>query len=72
MNCADCHQRLDSYLDRELNPTELLQVQLHLDTCPSCAARYEFHSHLQRLVKSCCTQDLPPAPFLSHLRALLA
>jgi mycothiol system anti-sigma-R factor len=72
VNCFDCQQRLDSFLDRELSPTERLQVQFHLDACPHCADGYEFQAKLNRLVRSSCAQDLPPLPFQQKLRDLIA
>ena len=37
MNCSDCKEKLDRYVDRELNNTELLELKLHLEGCPPCA-----------------------------------
>ncbi len=44
MNCKDCSEKLDRYVDRELNGTEVLELQLHLDGCPDCADHYEFQA----------------------------
>ena len=51
MNCSDCKDKLDRYVDRELNNTEVLELKLHLEGCPPCADHYEFQAHLKRLVK---------------------
>jgi anti-sigma factor RsiW len=50
MNCPDCKEKLDRYVDRELNNTEVLELQLHLEGCPDCSDQYEFQAHLKRLV----------------------
>jgi len=34
MNCNDCVEKLDRYVDRELNNTEVLELKLHLEGCP--------------------------------------
>ena len=36
MDCADCLERLYTYLDRELAPAEVTQVRAHLDDCGGC------------------------------------
>src|SRR5260370_16963508 len=56
MNCSDCSEKLDSYLDRELSNTEMLELQLHLEGCPPCAANYEFQPTMNRLSNWCFDQ----------------
>ena len=70
MNCKDCAEKLDRFVDRELNSTEVLELQLHLEGCPGCADHYRFESHLRRLVKRACHCDAP-AGFREKLRQLL-
>ena len=71
MNCNDCKEKLDRYVDRELNNTEVLELKLHLEGCPPCADQYEFQAHLKRLVKVCCDKDVAPAAFREKLRQIL-
>ncbi|HVD47081.1 MAG TPA: mycothiol system anti-sigma-R factor [Candidatus Limnocylindria bacterium] len=71
MNCNDCIEHLDSYVDRELNNTEMLELKLHLETCPPCADQYDFQVHLKRLVKVCCDKDEVPPAFREKLRQIL-
>ena len=71
MNCSDCKEKLDRYVDRELNNTELLELELHLEGCPPCADQYDFQAHLKRLVKVCCNKDEVPAAFRAKLRQIL-
>jgi mycothiol system anti-sigma-R factor len=56
MNCGDCKEKLDRYLDRELSDGEVTELKLHLDDCPPCADQYEFQAQLKRLVKVCCNR----------------
>jgi mycothiol system anti-sigma-R factor len=72
MNCSDCTNKLDRYLDRELSNTEMLELQLHLEGCPPCAENYEFQAGLKRLVKVCCEQDKAPEAFRQKLRQILS
>jgi mycothiol system anti-sigma-R factor len=71
MNCKDCADKLDRFVDRELNSTEVLELQLHLEGCPDCEELYEFQAHLKRLVKHACECDTPPA-FREKLRQILS
>ena len=72
MNCNDCTEKLDRYVDRELNDTEVLELKLHLEGCPPCADQYEFQASLSRLVRvSCCDQDQVPPDFREKLRQIL-
>jgi len=71
MNCKDCSNKLDSYLDRELSNTEMLELQLHLEGCPDCADHYDFEASVKRLVKVCCEQDTAPDAFREKLRQIL-
>ena len=71
MNCPDCKEKLDRYVDRELSSTEQVEVQLHLEDCPDCSDDYEFQTHLKRLVKSSCDCDKAPPAFREKLRQIL-
>jgi hypothetical protein len=71
MNCKDCSEKLDRFVDRELNSTEVLELQLHLESCPDCTDHFEFQDHLKRLVRHSCGCDAPPEAFRDKLRQLL-
>jgi len=71
MNCPDCKDKLDRYVDRELTSTELLEVQLHIEGCPDFMDQYEFQANLKRLVKHSCDCDTAPPAFREKLRQLL-
>ena len=72
MDCPDCKEKLDRYVDRELSGSEVLELQLHLEGCPPCADNYEFQASLKRLVKVCCEQDKAPEALREKLRQILA
>ena len=72
MKCQECADKLDRFVDRELNSTEILEMQLHLEACPDCTDHYEFQSHLKRLVKHSCECDAAPVAFREKLRQILS
>lgn len=60
MSCRYCRERLSAYLDSELNPEELAQVQGHLDSCQACFAEYRALSETKRALASLgarCSRD---------------
>jgi len=72
MKCKDCSEKLDRYVDRELNSTEILEMHLHLEACPDCTDHYEFQAHLKRLVKHSCECETAPVAFREKLRQILS
>jgi anti-sigma factor (TIGR02949 family) len=41
MNCADCQKSLNLYLDGELEPQHLAEIETHLADCPDCRREVE-------------------------------
>ncbi len=68
MNCQNCIEKLELYVDRELSDQELQEVRHHLDDCPPCKDAFDLQVGVKRLVKVCCDQGEAPA----NLRAKLA
>jgi mycothiol system anti-sigma-R factor len=71
MNCRDCLENLDTYLDRELTDAELVEVKRHLTDCPPCEDLYLLRAHVKRLVKVCCDEGQAPDHLRSRLRQIL-
>ena len=46
MNCQDTQKLLDGYADGELDLINHLQIEQHLQDCPSCAREFENHQSL--------------------------
>ena len=42
LGCKETLARLDDYLDRELSPYEIKQVERHLRICHHCSQRFAF------------------------------
>ncbi|MFZ0218394.1 MAG: zf-HC2 domain-containing protein [Candidatus Dormiibacterota bacterium] len=73
MNCDDCLERLDPYVDRELTDQELEEVRMHLAECPPCGHRVELRNDLKRLVKTSLDEETGPSGELRvRLQHLLA
>ncbi|HEX6548351.1 MAG TPA: mycothiol system anti-sigma-R factor [Candidatus Dormibacteraeota bacterium] len=71
MNCQECVDRLERFVDRELSTSEVEEIKQHLDDCPPCAERYQFETSLKRLVKVCCEQETAPPVLREKLRQIL-
>jgi len=60
MNCQDCVEQLNPYLDRELTEREIREVHVHLEYCPPCAKFFHFEDGVKRLVRRCCQGERAP------------
>ena len=58
INCRDCVQALNSYIDRELSDDDIVTVREHLVTCGGCLHLYQFEESLRRLVRVRVTMSL--------------
>jgi anti-sigma factor (TIGR02949 family) len=67
LTCEEVFRRLDDYLDRELDPGEVPQIEQHLAECDICAREHRFEaSVLAGNRKKVRRIQLPP-DFLSRL-----
>lgn len=62
MNCREINELLNSYLDNELAPNEIEEIQEHLEKCPACCQELERLSRFkikfrQTLVSSTLTSE---------------
>jgi mycothiol system anti-sigma-R factor len=71
VNCSECLENLDVYVDRQLTDAELEEVKRHLAHCPPCEDHYQLKASLKRLVKVCCDQGTAPEHLRSKLREIL-
>lgn len=51
-SCADVFARLDDYVDRELSPDDLLQVERHLEICATCASEFRIEGQVLQAIRS--------------------
>ena len=71
MDCADCLERLYSYLDRELAPAELTEVRVHLDDCGGCEDNFVLEERFLARVRDCCQEDVAPTDLRTRIVARL-
>ncbi|MDN5774715.1 MAG: zf-HC2 domain-containing protein, partial [Brevibacterium aurantiacum] len=51
---AESLMRIYHYLDGELTTTEIREISVHLEQCPSCHDEYEIEALLKELVRRSC------------------
>jgi mycothiol system anti-sigma-R factor len=71
MDCADCLERLYSYLDRELAPAELTEVRVHLGECGGCEDNFVLEERFLARVRDCCQEDVAPTDLRTRIVARL-
>ncbi|HVB77411.1 MAG TPA: mycothiol system anti-sigma-R factor [Candidatus Nitrosotalea sp.] len=72
MNCPDCRERIDRFVDRELSEDDLRSLEHHLSACPDCDDEYRLQSNVKRLVRVACGEGEAPAQLRERLRQLLS
>jgi anti-sigma factor RsiW len=65
MDCRLVQRHLSAYVDGELEPTAMLEVEEHLTGCNPCASEWRFLGSLKHELK----HQLAPAPAPVYLRA---
>ncbi len=45
-SCAQVFARLDDWVDRELAPDDLVQIERHLEICAMCASEFRIEGQL--------------------------
>jgi anti-sigma factor RsiW len=68
MNCKKALSRLHPYLDGELPPELMRQMEEHLDVCPSCRGQAERIRHLEGMLDK-LSVPLLPAGFAARVMA---
>lgn len=68
--CEKCEEMMQPYLDRELNDTQRLEAEAHLDGCSYCRRRYKFEVSLRRYVRTVADEKQMPPGLKERLSAL--
>jgi len=71
MNCSECQRLLNAWIDDEVGPIASADVDEHLRTCASCAARAASLRSLGAAVKSASLYASAPAQLRPRVRAAL-
>lgn len=64
MSCELWAEKMDAYVDSEMNETDLAAVEEHLRTCPDCAAEALTRMQLKRATRAAVTMRFAPSPEL--------
>ncbi len=71
MNCAEAIEKLYAYIDNEMEPLTLAEIEKHLNRCRPCLSRCEFERKLKARFKLCCCDDHIPESLHKRIRAIL-
>ena len=60
-SCEEAFRRLDCYVDRELNASEIDAVKAHLEKCQECAEEFNFEERvLEEIRRKINRVAIPP------------
>lgn len=66
-------EKISLWLDDELSPVEVTELQTHLASCPACRQTYEAMQHVDRLLRTAAGVMVAPHPgFPQRFEARLA
>lgn len=69
MDCTSCRDRVDAYLDQELDLPSVVAIDQHLAACPACKQVFARHSSLQSAVRQHATYYTAPEGLADRVRA---
>lgn len=67
-DCPEALERLQVYLDGEMEEWQIAEISAHLADCYPCGDRAEFERHLRTVVRN-CAGELAPEGLLEKVRA---
>lgn len=68
-DCPEALERLEAFLDGELNDEQISEISRHLADCYPCGDRASFERHLREVVRRHCGSDMAPDGLLEKVRA---
>jgi len=69
MECTDTRSRLDAYLDQELDPVALVDIERHVAACTACEKIFHDQSALKSGIRRHATYYRAPDALLGRVRA---
>lgn len=70
-HCEDLAERIERFLDGDLDPAAARELDAHLDDCLPCTAERELRARIRQLVREGCAERAP-AELVERIRARLA
>src|SRR5438128_1581190 len=71
MNCEQCKNLMDGYLDRELDPITNQEIEQHLRDCRNCDQAYKAHGSLMRAIGDGAPYYKAPAGLRERIQSSL-
>jgi anti-sigma factor RsiW len=71
MNCQECHDYIDAYIDNELDVAATIQVKQHLRECLSCQQLLESRKAVTALLNNPEVRFEVPIPLLAKIQSAL-
>jgi mycothiol system anti-sigma-R factor len=69
--CGDLAERIERYLDGELDAAEIAELRSHMADCFPCTEEVEVREQIRALVRQQCA-ELAPVDLVARVRARLA
>ena len=60
MTCREAVDKLNEYIDNELDGASAEKIKKHLDLCRLCCDQFELEKSLKDLVQKCCESAKAP------------
>jgi mycothiol system anti-sigma-R factor len=70
-HCADLAERIERFLDGELDAAEARELDAHLADCLPCVSERDIRARLRELVRAGCAEQAP-ADLVARVRTRLA
>lgn len=70
-HCEDLAERIERFLDGELDQAEARELDRHLDDCLPCTSERELRARIRALVREGCAERAP-ADLVDRVRESLA
>jgi mycothiol system anti-sigma-R factor len=70
-HCEDLAERIERFLDGDLDQAEARELDAHLDDCLPCTSERELRARLRELVREGCAERAPE-DLVERVRARLA
>ncbi len=70
-HCADLAERIERFLDGDLDRDETRELDAHLEDCLPCTSERELRARIRALVREGCAERAP-AELVARVRAGLA
>jgi mycothiol system anti-sigma-R factor len=70
-HCADLAERIERFLDGDLDQSEARELDAHLDDCLPCTSERDLRGRIRALVREGCSERAP-VELVERVRASLA